>query len=55
MLGGVNNGGVDLLYGDRAVPTAATIANDGDDMLAGDNGLLDFTFGADTDRTRPWT
>jgi len=50
MLGGVNNGGSDTLYGDRAAPTAMTIANDGDDIQLGDNGLLDFTFGTDTDR-----
>jgi len=47
VIGGVNS---DILYGDRAAPNAATIANDGGDILLGDNGLLDFTFGADTDR-----
>jgi Ca2+-binding RTX toxin-like protein len=47
VLGGVNG---DILYGDRALPTATTILNDRDDILLGDNGLLDFTFGTDTDR-----
>src|SRR5205085_2103333 len=47
MLGGVNDGGVDLLYGDIAAPTALTIARDGDDIMLGDNGLLDFTYGTD--------
>ncbi len=50
MLGGVNNGGTDLLYGDIAATTVATIANDGNDIELGDNGLLDFTFDADADR-----
>jgi Ca2+-binding RTX toxin-like protein len=50
MLGGVNNGGVDTMYGDRAAPTVTTIANDRDDIMLGDNGLLDFTYLADTDR-----
>ena len=51
MLGGVNDGGVDTLYGDRApARRSLDIANDGDDILLGDNGLLDFTLGADTDR-----
>jgi Ca2+-binding RTX toxin-like protein len=50
ILGGVNNGGTDVLYGDRAVPTAPSIAADGDDVLLGDNGLLDFAFG-DADLT----
>jgi len=47
MLGGVNNGGEDTIYGDRAEPTTGmdgTIANDGDDIILGDNGLLDFTY-----------
>ncbi|MBI4292469.1 MAG: LEPR-XLL domain-containing protein [Betaproteobacteria bacterium] len=54
MLGGVNNDDgigdpeVDTMYGDRAVPTVTTIANDGDDILLGDDGLLDFTFPPDT-------
>ena len=47
VVGGVN---ADILYGDRAVPNATTIANDGGDILLGDNGLLDFTFESDTDR-----
>lgn len=47
LFGGVNNGGVDILYGDAAVPVNAL---DGDDILVGDNGFLDFTLGADTDR-----
>src|SRR5262245_16495754 len=50
VLGGVNNGGIDVVYGDRAVPTAATIDNDADDIQVGDNGLLDFSFESDTDR-----
>ena len=50
LIGGVNNGGVDELYGDRKAPNATTIANDGDDVLLGDNGKLDFTFGTDTER-----
>ena len=56
MLGGVNaddgvgDPEVDRLYGDRASPTSTTIADDGDDILLGDNGRLDFTFDADTDR-----
>src|SRR5262249_4164840 len=50
MLGGANNGGVDGMFGDRAVPNATTIANDADDVLLGDDGLLDFTYLADTDR-----
>ena len=47
MLGGVNDGGQDTMYGDAqtAVPGL-----DGDDILLGDNGELDFTFEADTDR-----
>ena len=51
MLGGVNNDNglgdpeVDTMYGDRAAPTAASIVLDSDDILLGDNGLLDFTFG----------
>ncbi len=56
MLGGVNNDDslgdpeVDTLYGDREFPDATTIANDVDDIMLGDNGLLDFTFETDTDR-----
>lgn len=56
MLGGVNNDDgigdpeVDTMYGDIAVPTATTIGDDGDDILLGDNGRLDFTFLSDTDR-----
>lgn len=56
LLGGVNNDDgsgdpeVDRLYGDRAAPNATTTADDGDDILLGDNGLLDFTFSADADR-----
>jgi Ca2+-binding RTX toxin-like protein len=42
ILGGVNNGDVDKLYGDREVPEAASIAADGNDVLLGDNGVLDF-------------
>ncbi|MHC4281808.1 MAG: hypothetical protein ACYSWZ_02365, partial [Planctomycetota bacterium] len=53
MFGGVNNGGTDTMFGDRGglnpedQPTPASILNDGDDILVGDNGLLDFTFGGD--------
>ncbi len=53
MLGGVNDGGEDVMYGDRGgpdpedQPTPASILNDGDDILLGDNGLLDFTFDGD--------
>jgi Ca2+-binding RTX toxin-like protein len=47
VIGGVN---ADILYGDRAAPNATTIGNDGGDILLGDNGLLDFTLGSDTDR-----
>ena len=50
MLGGVNNAGIDTMYGDRALPTGTTIANDANDIMLGDNGELDFTFGADTSR-----
>ena len=47
MLGGVNNGGIDTMYGDRSMPTSATIADDRDDILLGDNGWLDFTYNGD--------
>ena len=50
MLGGVNDGGVDTLYGDRAVPTEASIANDANDILLGDNGQLDFALNPDSNR-----
>jgi Ca2+-binding RTX toxin-like protein len=51
MLGGVNNNdgiflnGIekDTMYGDRAETTPTTIANDGNDILLGDNGELRFT------------
>jgi Ca2+-binding RTX toxin-like protein len=49
MLGGVNNGGQDMMYGDIVAPIGLTIGDDGDDILLGDNGLLDFTYGTDTD------
>src|SRR5262249_35802148 len=39
VLGG---GGQGTLYGDPGGPTAATISKDGDDVLLGDDGLLDF-------------
>jgi Ca2+-binding RTX toxin-like protein len=45
LFGGVNNGGIDYLYGDRASPTRASLAIDGDDVLVGDNGLVSFTYG----------
>ncbi len=41
MLGGVFG---DTMYGDRSAPNTTTIENDGDDILIGDNGLLDFTY-----------
>ena len=58
MLGGVNNddgillNGIekDIMYGDRGgtseadQPTSLSIFNDGDDIMLGDNGLLDFTY-----------
>ena len=47
MFGGVNNGGEDTMYGDREMPNSTTIENDGDDILVGDNGLLDFTLNGD--------
>jgi Ca2+-binding RTX toxin-like protein len=50
MLGGVNDGGVDTMYGDQAPPTDVSKLNDGDDILLGDNGLLDFTHLTDLDR-----
>ncbi|NDV61616.1 LEPR-XLL domain-containing protein [Puniceicoccales bacterium CK1056] len=50
MLGGVNNAGVDTMFGDIDSTTPATIADDGNDILLGDNGLLDFTYLTDTDR-----
>jgi Ca2+-binding RTX toxin-like protein len=50
MLGGVNDGGVDTMYGDQEVPTGTSIEDDADDIMLGDNGLLDFTYLADTDR-----
>lgn len=46
LFGGVNNGGIDTLHGDAVVPVNAL---DGDDILVGDNGFLDFTFD-DSDR-----
>lgn len=39
MLGGVNNGGIETIYGDA--PTAVAAA-DGGDVILGDNGLIDF-------------
>src|SRR5262249_57995580 len=44
MFGGV---GGDQIYGDRAAPTAASIANDGGDVILGDNGILDFSLDSD--------
>ncbi len=54
IFGGVNNGGTDYLYGDRAVPDAASIAADGDDVIIGDNGYLDFN-SANTNTAIPLT
>ena len=50
MLGGVNNGGQDVMYGDSDAPTMTSIGADADDILLGDNGELDFTFDGDSDR-----
>jgi Ca2+-binding RTX toxin-like protein len=50
MFGGVNDGGVDTMYGDRALPDGITIPNDGDDILLGDNGLVDFAVDPDENR-----
>ena len=49
VIGGVNDGGIDHLYGDARDPVPGL---DGDDILLGDNGLLDYTWDAvpDTDR-----
>ena len=47
LFGGVNDGGIDTMYGDSAAPVNAL---DGYDILVGDNGYLDFTLGSDTDR-----
>ncbi|WP_188859657.1 LEPR-XLL domain-containing protein [Marinobacterium nitratireducens] len=49
IIGGVNDGGIDQLYGDARTPVPGL---DGDDTLLGDNGLLDYTWDAifDTDR-----
>lgn len=46
ILGGVNDGGVDTIYGDAATPK---VPLDGNDSALGDNGLLDFAFDGDTD------
>ena len=45
ILGGVNNGGIDTLYGDAASPVNAL---DGADIILGDNGTLDFAYNGDT-------
>ncbi|HET9823430.1 MAG TPA: LEPR-XLL domain-containing protein [Burkholderiaceae bacterium] len=55
IIGGVNGSdpnGIDRLYGDRAVPLpdASSVAADRDDILIGDNALLDFTFDSDPSR-----
>ncbi|HEX4999611.1 MAG TPA: calcium-binding protein, partial [Terriglobia bacterium] len=50
MIGGVNGGGVDMMYGDQETTTPLSVALDGDDVMLGDNGLLDFTYLLDTDR-----
>ncbi|MBC2714899.1 MAG: calcium-binding protein [Desulfobacteraceae bacterium] len=56
VIGGVNNDDgsgdpeKDFLYGDRYAPMGTTIGNDRDDILLGDNGLLDFTYLSDSDR-----
>ena len=44
LLGGVNNGVVETIYGDAAVPHAAV---DGGDVIFGDNGRLEFDLDAD--------
>ena len=57
MLGGVNNDDglglpeIDRLYGDNSSPDSTTIANDGNDILLGDNGELDFDFDNTHDRS----
>jgi Ca2+-binding RTX toxin-like protein len=44
LIGGVNDGGVDFIYGDRAAPTAVTLGLDRDDLVLGDNGDIRFKF-----------
>jgi Ca2+-binding RTX toxin-like protein len=39
----------DSIYGDRQTTTTASINHDGNDVILGDNGELDFAFGGDTD------
>lgn len=46
ILGGVAG---DTIYGDRAITTPTSVTNDGDDVILGDNGELDFAFGTNTD------
>ncbi len=41
IIGGVNDGGIDRLYGDARTPIPDL---DGDDIILGDNGLLDYTW-----------
>jgi hypothetical protein len=47
IIGGVNDGGVDTLFGDAA----SQGADDGDDLMLGDNGLLHFDADWDADPT----
>jgi Ca2+-binding RTX toxin-like protein len=49
IIGGVNDGGTDKLYGDRNVTTAASIAADNQDIILGDNGEIYFNYNGDTD------
>ena len=49
ILGGVNNGSPDLLYGDRAITTPESVAADGQDIILGDNGILRFNVDGDLD------
>ncbi|MHA1215846.1 MAG: hypothetical protein ACTSPX_00790, partial [Candidatus Thorarchaeota archaeon] len=44
ILGGVQG---DTLYGDRSIPTTDSTASDGDDVILGDNGQLEFDAGDD--------
>ena len=46
IFGGVNNGGIDFLYGDRATPVDAS---DAQDIILGDNGKIRFNVDADLD------
>jgi len=47
LFGGVNNGGIDKLYGDRVNPTEPSKSADNDDVILGDNGELNFAYDGD--------